>query len=114
MITFTQLCGEELILLLFGNKYFESVEVFKILSLGVCGSFLLRQPFGILINVSGRPSFNLINGILVLISTVLLLYFLVPKYGVVGAAYSSAIMLWGSGLLSLLTYYLFVFKRLDP
>lgn len=112
IVSVTQFFGEEIITLIFGGRYIDSGEPFKILILGVCGSFLLRQPFGILNNVSGRVDLNLLNGVMSILLTGFLLSFLVPRHGLMGAAMSTAIMLWLSGILSATMYFTFVYRKL--
>jgi O-antigen/teichoic acid export membrane protein len=111
LILITQFFGHEIIVLLFGEKYVQSVEPFQILTIGICGSLLFRQPFGILNNVSGRPDLNLINGVFSICITVVLLFWLIPNYGLLGAALGTAIMLWFSGLISMYLYYSQIYSK---
>ena len=111
LVFITQLFGNEIILMLFSEKYIQSVGPFQVLIVGICGSFLFRQPFGILNNVSGRPDLNLMNSVFSIAITVILLFWLIPIYGLMGAAVSTSIMLWVSGLNSMALYYFKVYSK---
>ena len=104
--------GEKIITLIFGIEYFHAAAPFKILILGVCGSFLLRQPFGNLNNASGRADLNVINAIISAFVSMYLLWLLIPRYNLMGAATATAIMLWVSGTFSAIQYFTFVYRKL--
>jgi len=112
LIAVTQLFGELIITLIFGLKYASSAPLFKVLIFGLSGAYLLRQPFGILLNASGRADLNVVNSVISTVVTLSLLVYLILTYGLMGAAVGTAIAIWVSGFLSLFAYLIFVFPKL--
>ena len=45
---------------------------------------------GLMLMMTGRPHINLVNSVLLLVMNVLLNYFLIPKYGIIGCALAGA------------------------
>ena len=112
MVAATLFFAEEIILLIFGAKYLDSANLLKILVIGLCGAFLLRQPFGNLLNASGKANLNVVNAVLSVVMTVVLLSLLIPKFGTVGAAACTAATLWLSGILGAGMYFTVIFPKL--
>lgn len=102
------LFSESLTLFLFGDGYQESVLVFKILLPGIASVFLLRAPFGNILNAVGKAKWNVYNGFILLFLNGMVSYLLTVKYGLIGAAVASSSMLVVGGLISmgLFFYYL--------
>lgn len=111
-ILVSQLLGYQIITLIFGEKYADSVYMFKIMIIGLCGALILRQPFGVLLNSSGRVDLNMANMLISTVLSLILLVYLISSYGVIGAAYGSAISLWLSGLIGMVMYFTIVFPKL--
>ena len=112
-ILVSQLLGHQIITLIFGEKYSDSAHLFQIMTIGLCGALLLRQPFGVLLNSSGRAGLNMVNTLISTVLSLVLLAYLISLYGVVGAAYGVAISFWLSGLIGLAMYFLIVFPKLN-
>ncbi len=92
---------------LFGEQYKEGAEVMRIYLIGSVGAHLLRVPFGNLLSAVGKASWNTyINGV-VLLFTLFLCGFLLPLYGIKGAAIAMAIMTWVSGILNASAFWLY-------
>jgi O-antigen/teichoic acid export membrane protein len=112
MIVVSQLLGDWIVPLIFGQKYAASAPLFKMLIFGICGAFILRQPFGNLLNASGRAELNVANAAASVLVTLYLLMLLISEYGLLGAATATALSLWISGLLSTALYFTLVFPNL--
>ena len=101
----------ENILRIFQQDYSMYISTFRILIVGVIGILLLRGLFGNLLSALGKAHINywiaMISLSLNLISN---LYF-IPRYGLLGAAITSAGVMWLSGFLSVGFFY-FYYKRL--
>ena len=108
----SELLGEWLITLIFSEKYVDSAPLFKILIYGLCGAFILRQPFGVLINASGRSDLNLLSAVTTIIITVARLFYLIQSWGLYGAAIGTALAMWFTGLVGMALYFTQVFPKL--
>ena len=95
----------------FGTEYFKAHTLIPVFAIGIIGAFMFRNLFGNLLDAIGwaKTSATLSSSILIL--DVILNYFLVKEYGIIGAAYSTSILLWLSGILSA-TAILIYLKRL--
>ena len=93
---------------LFGNEYKEYANIFVIFGISMLGSILFRMPFINILSALGKSSWNAYNAFLMLGLNIILNYFLINKYNVIGAAIATAITLWISGLLAFffVLYYL--------
>ncbi len=85
---------------------------FFILIIGVCGILIFRGLFGNLLSSIGKIEVNYY-----IITTALVLnsignYYLIPKYGIRGAAITSAILMWFTGLLSC-GCFLFLYSKME-
>lgn len=96
--------SNDIIQLLFGSIYNNSVAILNIYTVGMIGSFLLRIPAGNILSAIGFARFNAnmsyIFLIINIISSILFTYY----YGIKGAAISSSIIVWSSGIIS--SFYL--------
>jgi O-antigen/teichoic acid export membrane protein len=94
----------KLILSLFRADLEQYVLTFRILMVGVIGVLLFRGLFGNLLASIGKSHINFWIALGTLVVNAVLNLYLIPKYGITGAAITSAIVMWTSGLLS---YFLF-------
>jgi len=78
----------------FEKEYSQYYTTLFILTIGISGILILRGLFGNLLSSIGKAHINLI-----------LNYYLIPKYGINGAAITSAILMWFTGLLSGLFFF---------
>lgn len=109
---FSFLFSASFIPLIFSEKYQNVVLTYNILCVGVCGGFVFRQLFGNLTFAAGRPDINVAISILALLISVILISNFVNLYGVDGAAIGTAIMFWFTGLINLIAFYYFIYRRL--
>lgn len=84
--------GADLILSIFGRDFKNGVAVLCILTVGQLFSAAMGTN-GTLITQTGHPKVNLANAIAMGAGNILLLLFLVPRYGALGAAAASALSL---------------------
>ncbi|MCB9202670.1 MAG: polysaccharide biosynthesis C-terminal domain-containing protein [Flavobacteriales bacterium] len=102
--------GEE-ILSMFGKQYANSFSIFFILMIASCLSLLLRVPLGNIISALGKSNINLISALLTFLLDIILNYFFIQRYGLIGASYATAIALLFSGLINF-TYFTHYLSRL--
>ena len=100
------------ILNIFGPIYVEYYHLFIILTIGVIGILILRSLFGNLLSSIGKAHINYWIAICSLVLNVVLNFNLIPKYGILGAGITSAIIMWFSGFLSLILFVYYYKKFL--
>lgn len=103
------------ILSIFSTDLTKYVLTFKILMVGVIGVLLFRGLFGNLLASIGKSHVNFWIALGTLIVNAVSNLILIPKFGINGAAITSAVVMWTSGLLSyfLFFYYFNQKKELD-
>lgn len=108
-IVFIILFGK-IIIKLFDESYIEFYGSMVILTIGISGILLLRGLFGNLLSSLGKAHINFgITGISLLLN-VILNYHLIPKYGILGAAITSAFLMWFTGVLAFFSFNYFFHK----
>lgn len=95
------------LLRLFGEHYVEGVSIMRIFLLGMAGAFVLRVPFGNLLSAVGKAGWNTAINAAVIIITLMLCEYAVPRAGIQGAACVMAGMLWFSGVLNAVAFYVY-------
>lgn len=101
----------EYILLLFGNEFTNYSDTFLILITGICGILIFRGLFGNLLSSIGKAHINYYIATTALILNLVSNYYLIPRYGIKGAAITSAILMWFTGLISYI-WFNFLYRRL--
>ena len=98
----------EPMLSIFGADYKGHSELMIIFSIGVVGGLLFRVPMGNMLSAIGWPKINALFSVIVLIINVFANYYMILKYGIIGAAITTSALMWLSGILSLgaFIYYL--------
>lgn len=100
-----------LISLIYGDAYINAVEPLRVLFLGLLAIFWLRVPFGNLLGAVGKSNWNaLIAGVMIL-ANVLLNIYLVDRYGLIGAAWATTLLLTLSGSVSLVAFFIYLKKN---
>ena len=94
----------EFIMLLFGDDYANGAPLITVFAFGLIGAFLFRNPFGNIITCVGWSKTNTIISVITLLLDVPLNIFLIQEYGIIGAAYATAILLWVAGLASYIAF----------
>ena len=102
------------ILLIFGNEYLRYSDSFLILITGVIGIFIFRGLYGNLLSSIGKMNVNYYIVLTAIIINIISNYYLIPEYGIKGAAITSCILMWLTGILSWICFsYLYKQKTLS-
>ena len=96
--------SSSLIMSFFGAEYIEGAQLIPVFAFGLVGAFLFRTPFGNIITCVGWAKTNTIISIITLSLDIVLNIFFVEKYGIIGAAYSTTLLLWFAGLVSFIAF----------
>jgi len=100
--------SSSLLELFFGKEYKGFYHVFRILAIGMAGAFIFRIPFGNLLMGVGKAGKNLLVSLTTLALNLILNLLLVPKYGIIGAAWATSVSLWFSGLIALFLFIIYL------
>ncbi len=84
---------------------------FTILMLGITGIFIFRGLFGNLLSSIGKAHINYYISSFAIIINVITNYYLIPEYGITGAAITSAALMWFTGITSFIWFW-FLYKKL--
>ena len=93
------------ILSLFDPSYVNYFSTLVILTLGIIGILTIRGVFGNLLSSIGRVSDNFTITTIAIVLNIALNYYLIPIYGIFGAALTSAVLMWITGLLCMLFFF---------
>ena len=94
----------DFILSLLDPNFTEYSETFIILMIGITGIYIFRGLFGNLLSSIGKAHVNYYIASLALVINVISNYYLIPDYGINGAAITSAILMWFTGILSAILF----------
>ena len=94
----------DFILTLLDQNFTKYTQTFFILMLGVCGIFIFRGLFGNLLSSIGNARINYYIASIALILNIISNYYLIPKYGIQGAAITSAVLMWFTGIVSAIVF----------
>lgn len=97
----------EQILYIFGVEYMDYADSFLILIMGIVGIYIFRGLFGNLLSSIGKIELNYYIISIAIVINVISNYYLIPLYGIKGAAITSAILMWFTGILSWLSFLYF-------
>ena len=101
----------EQILYIFGVEYMYYADSFLILIMGIVGIYIFRGLFGNLLSSIGKIELNYYIISIAIVINVISNYYLIPLYGIKGAAITSAILMWFTGILSWLSFLYFFRKN---
>jgi len=93
------------ILTLFDAEFTKFENSFLILIFGVCGILIFRGLFGNLLSSIGKAHINFYIAGTALIINMISNYYLIPKYGIYGAAITSASLMWITGIASTIIFW---------
>lgn len=93
-----------LIELCFGNNYPLSSSLQTIFLVALGGTFLLRIPFGNILQASGKANWNVWHAVLLIPLSAIAMYYAILSYGVTGAAWVTSITFLISGFISLILF----------
>lgn len=99
------------ILILLDQNFVQFSESFLILIVGISGIYIFRGLFGNLLSSIGKAHINYYIASFALALNIITNFYLIPKYGIKGAAITSAILMWFTGIISAFTF-LFLYQKL--
>lgn len=86
--------------LFWGSEYAESIKIFRILSLNYFVMASFRQLGTNILSALKRVRYNMIISVIACVVNIFMDYFMVKKYGIMGAAYATLIVVTIASLLS--------------
>ena len=98
------------ILLFFGPNFTLYSNSFLVLIFGVVGILIFRGLFGNLLSSIGKAHINYWIALTAILINLILNYNFIPIYGVFGAAMTSAILMWFTGIISMLMFFKYYSK----
>ncbi len=99
------------ILSVFGQQYSQFSEIFFVLMIGISGIYIFRGLFGNLLSSIGKIEYNYYIISVAIVLNLISNYFLIPKFGIYGAALTSAALMWFTGILSWICF-LYLYKNM--
>lgn len=99
------------ILTIFSEDFAIYSESFLILILGVSGILIFRGLFGNLLCSIGKIEINSYIMLIALVLNVISNFYLIPIYGIKGAAITSALLMWFTGIFSCI-WFLYLYKKM--
>ena len=78
---------------------------------GICGIYIFRGLFGNLLSSIGKAHVNYYITSVALIINLISNYFLIPEYGIKGAAITTSFLMWFTGILSFILFWI-LYKKL--
>lgn len=103
MLLFCYLFTEQILTIL-DPSFIQFVDAFLILMIGITGIYIFRGLFGNLLSSIGKAHINYYITGSALIINIFSNYYLIPKHGILGAAITSACLMWFTGILSALLF----------
>ena len=110
LLLLTYFWGNSFISLFFGASYLDQSNLLFIFMIGISGAFIFRVPFGNLMAAIGWTKINTLISIATLITDVILNYFWIQKWGIIGAAYATSLLLWLSGFATFIVFLVYLSK----
>lgn len=101
------------ILMFFDKSYQQYILSFRILIFGIIGIFIFRNLFGNLLSSIGCAKTNYYIAMISLLINICTNYFLIPNYGLLGAAITTAVLMWFSGILSGVCFW-YLYPKKSP
>lgn len=101
----------EQILSLLDTTFINFIDTFLILMVGIVGIYIFRGLYGNLLSSIGKAHINYYISGIALIFNLITNYFFIPKYGIKGAAITSAILMWVTGIVSMIWFW-YLYKNL--
>jgi O-antigen/teichoic acid export membrane protein len=99
------------VLSLLDKRFITFSSTFFIMMLGVSGIFIFRGLFGNLLSSIGKANINYYIALIALSLNIVSNYYLIPELGIKGAAITSAILMWFTGISSYV-WFLYLYKKL--
>lgn len=110
MVTFFYLFGHSMLTFFFGNDYGNYFDSFIILIVGIVGVYVFRGLFGNLLSSIGKTKTNYYITCFAIVINIISNYFLIPLYGIKGAAITTSLLMWFTGMVSWVCFSYFYKK----
>ena len=94
------------LLTFFDEGLIQYIDTFLILIFGIIGILIFRGLFGNLLSSMGKAHINYYIVLLALVLNGIGNFYLIPKYGIKGAAITSALLMWFTGILSYIWFHI--------
>lgn len=94
----------EQLMSLFGEEYTQASNLIPVFAIGIIGAFVFRGLFGNLLDAIGWAKTSASISISILIIDIVLNYVLINNYGIIGAAYSTSLLLWIAGIIAFIAF----------
>lgn len=107
---FLYLFSKYIIIIIFGEKYMTALRSFQILSIGYFFAASFRIPSGNLLAAIGKIKFNFYTTVLCGVLNIILDIYLIKKYGSIGAALATLVILIVSGAIGNYFIYINLYK----
>lgn len=95
------------LLLLFGPNYNNSL-LMMVFVIGVIGALLFRVPLGNILSAIGLAKVNAVNSFIIMALNIIFSTIFIVKYGALGGAVVTAVLMWLSGIISLVFFIKFL------
>ncbi len=100
------------VLEIFDENFVQYADTFIILIFGITGIYILRGLYGNLLSSIGKAHINYYIISFALFVNILSNYYLIPIYGITGAAITTAVLMWITGFSSMICFWYFYKKEL--
>ena len=110
MVSFFYVFGHSMLNFFFGNDYGKHFDSFIILIFGIVGVYIFRGLFGNLLSSIGKTKTNYYITCFAIVINIVSNYFLIPLYGIKGAAITTSLLMWFTGILSWI-YFSYYYKE---
>ena len=94
----------EQLMSLFGAEYTQAAGLIPVFAIGIIGAFVFRGLFGNLLDAIGWAKTSATISISILAIDIILNYYLIKNYGIIGAAYSTSLLLWIAGIAAFIAF----------
>ena len=93
------------ILAVLDQSFIQFTDTFLILMFGIVGIYIFRGLFGNLLSSIGKAHINYYIASFALAINILTNFYLIPEYGIKGAAITTAVLMWLTGIASLIWFW---------
>lgn len=94
----------------FGDEFTKYTTSFLVLVFGTCGILMFRGLFGNLLSSIGKNEHNYYIGSIAILINCVSNYYLIPKYGILGASVTSACLMWFTAIISTISF-MYLYKK---
>ncbi|WP_397447332.1 polysaccharide biosynthesis C-terminal domain-containing protein [Polaribacter sp. R77954] len=101
----------ETILTILDDSFIPFADTFFILMLGIVGIYIFRGLYGNLLSSIGKAEINYYIASVALVLNLISNYYLIPKYGIKGAAITTSILMWFTGVISMIWFW-YLYKKM--